>query len=304
MRIRAPSRTVAAPRLLTWLMLGLVLPAGCTVLLSDDAVQCRDNTMCARFAGSVCDLTNGVCVPMPSFPDAAANTATGDAGAPPDAPVLADAAGSPDRAAPGLVDGGGASPDHRDSASAGADVQAAASCPDLDHNTIADCRESLVTNPDFAAGVAGWAAELGVTQSAPGASTPNASAGALIIVNANQSVSSGSSMAGTVQCLAGRSEVAYALYAEVLIPTDQDASTLAGISLQSFATPDCSGPPNAVVSPALIAASGASVNWQQVQLMLATPAATSSISVRLVVVKPFSKPSAQAYFDNVLLKVR
>lgn len=293
MPIRVPA---CAAAVLAALVPAVCLPGACTFLLADDAVQCSDNTMCARFSGSVCDLTNGVCVPKPSFPDAAPAGGV-DAGASPDAVVLADAA------AVDTAEDTRAATDARDATSGGGDAQAAA-CPDLDHNTILDCRESLVTNPSFASGTGGWTTELGVTQSAPGAATPNASAGALVIVNANQSTASGSSMAGTVQCVTGRPEVAYALYAEVLIPADQDPSTLAGISLQSFATPDCTGTPNAVASPALIAASGASINWQQVQLMLATPAATASVSVRLVVIKPFTKPPAQAYFDNVLFKVR
>jgi len=111
-------------------------------------------------------------------------------------------------------------------------------------------------------------------------------------------------MAGSMQCLTARADATYVLYAEVSIPLDQDPTTLAGVALQSYATPDCSGAQSAFVSPSLIAASGASASWQVVQLALPIPAGSASISVRLVVVKSFAKVTAEALFDNVLLKAK
>jgi len=273
----------------------LAMPAACTLLLSDETVQCADNSSCTRFPNSVCDITSGVCVAHPGFPDAGGADLSADA-VPVDQVPVVDAGPTERNAPPDAT----ASVDRVGSS----DAPAPAGCPDLDRNSIPDCRESLVANPDFASNTMGWTTELGVTQVASGTVPGGPASGALGIVNANQSSASGSSMAGSMQCLTARAEVAYALFAEVLIPLDQDPSTLAGVAMQSYPTTDCSGSANAVVSPSLISASGASANWQLVQVMLPTPAGSGSLSVRLVVVKPFSKGTAQAFFDNVLVKAR
>lgn len=281
-----------------------VAAAGCTVLLGADAVQCRDNSSCARFADSVCDVTNGVCVPRPPPPDALRDADAGDG---PDAPagggVFADGRSGDDRAADAAADQ--LTPVDRAASNNGADGHSNGTCPDLDRNGIMDCRESLVANPDFGVGATGWTAEFGVTQSAPGNGvTPTAASGALAIVNTTEANTPGSSMAGSAQCLAARADVAYGLDVEVFIPAAEDTMTLAGAALQTFPTPDCSGAANTVVSPALIDAAGGVATWQVVHAMVPAPAGTMSLSVRLVVVKPFEKPPAQALFDNVLLKAR
>lgn len=281
---------------------GQALAPGCTLLLGTDAVQCRDNSSCARFANSVCDVTNGVCVPRPAPPDGLVDADAGQGldahgdGAP------GDGGSSRDGAAAALDQG---MPADRAAANNGTDGRSNGACPDLDHNGIMDCRESLIANPDFGAGAAGWTAEFGVTQLAPGNAVPgNPASGAIAIVNTNQSNTAGSSMAGSTQCLAARADVAYGLDVEVMIPVTEDANTLAGAALQTFPTPDCSGPANAVVSPALIDAASGAGSWQVVHAMVPAPAGTMSMSVRLVVVKTFERSPAQALFDNVLLKAR
>jgi len=305
-------RTSASAR--TW-ALGLAMAVGvpvgaqpgCTLLLGTEAVQCRDNTGCARFPGSVCDVTNGVCVPRPTPQDGSTNSDgaltadTRDAAVEASLPAGEDGAAERTDTSPADI----TAPAERVASGSGSDGHANGLCPDLDQNGVMDCRESLLANPDFAVGATGWTAEFGVSQAAPGnAVTGTPASGAIAISNTNQSNTAGSSMAGSAQCVPARPDVSYALFAEVLIPVDQNPMTLAGAGLQSFLSPDCSGAPNSVVTPSLVAVTASAGNWQEVHAMLPTPAGTASISVRLVVVKPFVQDVTQALFDNVLLKAR
>jgi len=74
------------------LLVGLVKLCACSVVLDTDVRQCRRNEDCARFANSICDVDQLVCVPRPLPPpknDASVSSL--------------DAAPAPDAAPPDVV---------------------------------------------------------------------------------------------------------------------------------------------------------------------------------------------------------
>jgi hypothetical protein len=67
-----------------WFCSAVVLPAaGCTLLVDASPTQCRQDQDCARFAGTTCDRTRGVCTAAPGNNGDAANNDPHDAEAPP-----------------------------------------------------------------------------------------------------------------------------------------------------------------------------------------------------------------------------
>ena len=176
-------------------------------------------------------------------------------------------------------------------------------CPDLDANGVPDCQETLVQNPGFDSAPTGWKAE-------PGSSTSwtsqdgrgNVSPGAVAVVNSDTNPADapyGTTTAGAFQCLTVTPGACYQVDAQASIPSGQ-ASVAAGFVLDEHATGDCSqAPVTSFVSPQ-IASPGA---WQTISgTTTRVPLGVGSVAVRLVAVKPLAQPSAEALFDNVLVR--
>jgi hypothetical protein len=276
--------------LLAGLTFALVSPA-CSLLLDDDATQCHANGDCARFPGTLCDQGQGICVT--GFLAGAGGRSAGGSGGAANvgnggAPALPAAGGQG-----GLAAGAG-----------GAPAPSSAGCPDLDGNGVRDCLESLVPNADFAAGLAGWTAEPGITQSfssSDGKGDPRS--GALAITNPNRSpMTPGLTMAGSALCLPDTSAAAYDVYLEVAVGPASDGVVQGGITFAFHDSADCSGAPSGMAPATLL--DQTLTGWRLVQEIIRPGQGTRSLLVRLVVVKPFDEASAGASFDNILIRAR
>ncbi len=185
---------------------------------------------------------------------------------------------------------------------AGASV-ASSPCPDLDANGVPDCQETLVQNPGFDSAPTGWKSEPGSSASWTSQDgRGNSSSGAIAVVNSDTNpvdAPYGTTTAGAFQCLAVTPGACYQVDAQASIPSGQ-ASVAAGFVLDEHATSDCSQPPvTSFVSPQ-ISNAGA---WQTISgTTTRVPLGVGSVAVRLVAVKPLAQPSAQALFDNVLVR--
>jgi len=280
---------VIAPRTaLVAVLIGLGLPGGpaCSLLLHDEASQCRANDDCARFPGTLCDQGMRICV-TGSFSDTGGGGARagGNAGTTTGSPA-GGAAGS-------AVSAGGA----------GGGLEGG-DCPDLDGNGVRDCAESMLPNAAFTTGIAGWTPEVGITQSfssSDGKGDPRS--GSLAITNPVQSATaSGLTMAGTTLCLPDATASAYDVYLQVSVGPASDGIAQGGITFGFYATADCEGTPVGMAPTTLLDQTVA--GWRLVQEIIHPVAGTRSMLVRLVVVKPFDELTAAASFDNLLVRAR
>jgi hypothetical protein len=176
-------------------------------------------------------------------------------------------------------------------------------CPDLDADAVPDCKETLVQDPGFDSATTGWTAEPGssaswTSQDAAG----NPSSGAIAVVNRDTNAADapyGSTTAGATQCIGVTSGTCYQVDAQTSIPSGQ-ASVAAGFMLDEHTTGDCSLPPaTSFISPQ-ISTTGA---WQTISgTTTRIPLGVGSVAVRLVAAKPLAQASAEALFDNILVR--
>lgn len=278
-----------------WIIAG---PLGaCSLLLDSDEVQCGADVDCARFSNAMCDRVMRLCVarnvtpsPIPTG-DAGTDTSVSSADA---ALVIPADAGTQNADSQGTVD---RTPDASET-----QPYTGGECPDLNADGILDCKESLVMNPDFRAGLTGWTAELNMRQAFPSMDAMgNPASGSIAVTNANQSDTAvGSTMGGSGQCIPVMGAGTFDLYVQTLVAVD--GYTSSGVVLQFYPSADCSGSLNGSFMPGL--ADQNISGWRVLQSIITTPAATRSILLRLVVLKPFKQAPTQALFDNVLLKAR
>ncbi len=297
------SRRAMASAALVWALAGAT--PSCSLLLNSEATQCRGQPDCSRFPGTVCDVTVGICVasPFDAHPatkfDASdgGDAPTADAG-PPGSDLRADATPEAPTEAGAAAHDVGPSVDRAGGGSAG-------QCPDLDGNGVMDCLESLVPNPGFNTGIAGWASELGMTQAFEPSSDGegNPASGSLAVTNTVQSSTApGSTMGGSSQCFPATGAASYDLYLETAVTPQADGFVQAGAAVAFYETADCSGPALDRSVPDLVDQSV--TGWQVLYNIVRAPQRTASFLVRLVVVKPFAAAASRALFDNILLEAR
>lgn len=200
--------------------------------------------------------------------------------------------------APGGGGSGGAGAPGGNAGTSGA-AGSGAACPDLDADGVADCRQTAVVTPGFDATTSGWTAQLGATQSLdPRDGGGLASSSSLAVTNVNVFDASGSTQAGSVQCLPASAATNYALFAQMFIPAGGPGGS-AGISVSFHGTTGCAGSPLVTHTAPLM---GATDVWLTTQLTKTAPPGTTSMAVKLVVVKAFRSDPLQALFDNVLVR--
>ncbi len=176
-------------------------------------------------------------------------------------------------------------------------------CPDLDADGVPDCSETLVHNSSFDGATTGWTAEPGSSASwtsQDGGGNP--SSGSVAVVNSDTNAADapyGTTTAGAFQCLTVTPGACYQVDAQISIPSGQ-ASVAAGFVLDQHSTSDCSQPPVSSFLSPQISSTGA---WQTIsgtttRILLGV----GSLALRLVAVKPLGQSSAEALFDNVLVR--
>lgn len=248
--------------------LGLLLGHGCSLLLSSSTTQCTTDADCARFPGSACDRKSGLCVP---------------------------------RLVP-LGSGGGAQDGGVDRGGRGTGGGPAPTCPDLDSNGVLDCEESLLSNPDFAAGVVGWKAEPNMMATFDARDAFGyAGSGSIAVTNGAQSPGADLIMGGAVQCVPTTGMINLTFYAQAfLVSQGTGPGTTMGAAFDFYPAGDCYGSSTGANT---IMFSDASVGgWRMLQGTVSQFVGTRSLAVRLVVTKPPQQPPTQALFDNILLR--
>jgi len=100
------------------------------------------------------------------------------------------------------------------------------------------------------------------------------------------------------QCLTV-TQSAYEADAELLVPGAQPTVGTAGLELDFFASPDCSGD---TLDERASDTTGVANTWELLSLQVDTPEGSRSVSVRLVTAKPFAAPPFTALFDDILVK--
>lgn len=184
----------------------------------------------------------------------------------------------------------------------GRDTRAFGECADLDGNGVLDCKETVLANPDFPSDILGWTTELEVAQTfVRDDGDGNMRSGAIAVSNGTTRDIAGATMAGSRQCVAAASGAAYRLIAQTRIPGPKVDGVSAGVYIQYYRSVGCAGDPAGTYAGPLVDAVDA---WRPVEGLATAPAGARSMSVRLVVVKPFRAAPARALFDNVLLKVQ
>ena len=177
-------------------------------------------------------------------------------------------------------------------------------CPDLDGDGIPDCHQTLVSNPGFDSDTSGWTAETGATASWTSEDgTGNPSSGAIAVIDGDSNPTDapyGSTIVGASQCIRVTAGSCYQIDVQTLIPTAQ-TNVSAGFVLDEHTTSDCSqATATSFISPQ-VSTAGA---WQKVSgTTTQIPLGVASVAVRLVAAKPVAQASAEALFDNILVRV-
>jgi hypothetical protein len=173
-------------------------------------------------------------------------------------------------------------------------------CPDLDNDSVPDCQESLVQNPSFDADVAGWIKEPSANESWQDQDAEKRKAsGSLGVQNINVVDIDGSFMTGAKQCLAVTGGKNYLFYAKAFVASGQAGTPQGGLNVQFYNSNDCAGDP----------LTGRTSNlpdtvdtWSVIQMSSQAFSNANSMSVRLVVLKPFNAQPANVLFDDVLVR--
>jgi hypothetical protein len=260
--------------------------------LADNVLECALNAGCT----ACFKLTATSSCPGGATGSAGAGGAGGNAGA-------SGAGGSAGAGGSGST-GGGASGGAGGHVGAGGTGGSGSTCPDLDGDGVADCHQTLVQNPGFDSATTGWTAEAagsGGWTSVDGGGSPGS--GAIAVVNNDTNANDapyGTTTVGAFQCLTVTIGSCYQVDVQTSIPSGQ-ASVAAGFVIDEHTTGDCSqSPATSFVSPQASTVGA----WQTISgTTTRIPLGIGSVAVRLVAVKPVAQATAEALFDNVLVRV-
>jgi hypothetical protein len=225
--------------------------------------------------------------------------------------VDGDSAGAPEAGNGGFSGAnGGGSPSTAEAGTGGqtepsAPIATVGDCADLDQDGVADCQETLLTNPSFEADVMHWNADAGASltwdpRDALGAS---GSGSALLAAASSAFDAGGSSLVTAGQCVPVSGGQIVIAYANAWVDDGQDSSGKAAVYVDFYDASDCTGVSTSSFStPQPLDASAG--NWLTLKAALLTSTATHSARVMLAIEKPFVAQSFHARFDNVLLKTQ
>jgi hypothetical protein len=155
---------------------------------------------------------------------------------------------------------------------------------------------AALQNVHFDTNVESWTASFGaaVSRSTNDASG-SAQSGSLDLVLSGGDPTVATQVAAS-QCLLVAAGATYDLSVATLIPGQ--TSSQGGLSLWYFTSADCSGPIASVFS----SPSSTTAAWQTVTASALVPAGVRSAAVRMTALKPLGQTSAEALFDDVLVR--
>ena len=189
---------------------------------------------------------------------------------------------------------------------AGQPEQLVAGCADLDGNGIADCTETLVTNPDFKSDVSGWesGADPDTTISwDPRNSWPEPSSGSALVASTGviDANAIGAALRGASQCVSVAGKRLVTVYANAFVDNAQDQQGHAEIDVFFFDTADCTEMSvDGFSTPQPLGKTVGS--WITIKAGAISAVTTKSALVKIAVSKPFRAPAFEARFDNVLVR--
>jgi len=176
----------------------------------------------------------------------------------------------------------------------------AAVCPDLNHDTISDCTQTLVMNGDFKQTSADWTPDpdAALVWTALNG-VPGSGSGSLEVTNSGTTAmdASGFNREGAWQCVPVTASLTYLFAVQASVAGGQ-ASGWGELDLSFYASRDCTGPDTGrdVQSQQALAAS----TWTTLTGTAQIPLGIQSIAVRLLAVKSVTGAPFKVDFDNVL----
>jgi hypothetical protein len=170
-------------------------------------------------------------------------------------------------------------------------------CADLDNNGVSDCTESVMANSNFASDIASWNLPVTVT--------------AQWVANGAQGAPTGAIQANNVQFSAGGTQTVfsgpeqcvpatpgnYKMYAQTFIATG-DGPGFVALNVLFYKGAGCTSTFLGAFQPATVSVRDV---WTTIQGTAIVPAETTSMRVRLGLIKSVGEPSFKATFDNVLI---
>lgn len=173
-------------------------------------------------------------------------------------------------------------------------------CPDLDHNAVADCEETLVLNPGFKSDAHGWTEETDVLVDWDGADGMDSGVSGSISVN-NTALIEGRdvpAVRGVQQCIPASGGATYVFLTQLHVDAGESQGW-GGLNVWFYDEAGCTGEHTSTLTPLL----GTTVGWSYTQVTAEAPSDARSMLVRLVVSKYFSAPPFAVEFDNVLVRL-
>jgi len=204
--------------------------------------------------------------------------------------------GSEEAGSDGVTQGGSGGSSGSGGTLGNAGAPAEGRCPDLDQNGVLDCDETVVKNASFDKDTAGWSLETGAEldwEDHDG--WDHDDSGSLGVTNQVVETMDGNALTGARQCIPITGGTVYAFAAQISMP-DYAGETVAGIQLNLFDSPGCTG--TLLDHPETNWVKGST--WNVVQYTYLTQPTAVSAMVRLVAKKPFRQTPVAVLFDNVL----
>jgi hypothetical protein len=177
-------------------------------------------------------------------------------------------------------------------------------CPDLDHDGVRDCIQTLAANAGFDRSAAEWTPELDTTAtwtSPDGVGNPQSGSLEVDNVDVSSGDVNGLVTAGAFQCIPVTAGSRYEVAVQAYLASGQGAGW-AGFVVRFYFAGDCTGPTTGFD---FLSGQGTTLDsWQTIAgTTMQVPLGITSIAVRLVAVKPIAQPSLSVSFDNILVRV-
>jgi hypothetical protein len=176
-----------------------------------------------------------------------------------------------------------------------------ATCPDLNHDSISDCTQTLVMNGDFKQTAADWTPDPDATVVWTALNgVPGTGSGSIEVDNSGTTAmdSSGYNREGAWQCVAVSDSLTYLFAVQANVASGQASSGWGEVDLSFYASKDCTGPDTGrdYQSQQALAAN----TWTTLTGTTQIPLGIQSVAIRLLAVKPVSGAPFKVDFDNVL----
>jgi hypothetical protein len=177
-------------------------------------------------------------------------------------------------------------------------------CPDLDHDGVRDCMQTLAANAGFDQSAAEWTPEPDTTAtwtSVDGVGNPRSGSLEVDNVDVASGDINGLVTAGAFQCIPVTAGSRYEVAVQAYLASGQ-GSGWAGFVVRFYFADDCTGPTTGFD---FLSGQGTALDgWQTIAgTTMQVPLGITSIAVRLVAVKPIAQPSLSVSFDNILVRV-